>query len=56
MNTNVSKDTSFLSEEEVKLSVSSAEEETVSNYENECVGCKQDYRVMKWKDEWLQCV
>lgn len=44
------------SEEEVKLSDSSVEEGIVSDYENECIGCKEDYRVTKRKDKWFKCI
>lgn len=39
--------------EEVKLSDSAAKQEAVSDYQNECVGCKEDYQVTKRKYEWL---
>ncbi|KAF2889947.1 hypothetical protein ILUMI_16226, partial [Ignelater luminosus] len=40
--------------EEVVLGNSEEEEERLSNYENESVGCDEDFQNTKKKDDWFQ--
>lgn len=40
----------------VLLNDHSSGDEQFSDLENECVGCNEDYRLTKKKDEWLQCI
>lgn len=42
--------------DEVVINDSEDEEERLSDYENECVGCGEDYRKTKKKTDWIQCV
>ncbi|XP_031344709.1 uncharacterized protein LOC116171810 [Photinus pyralis] len=48
--------TSSESDGNVILDDSSSGEETLDDIENQCVGCLEDYRLTKKKEEWLQCI
>lgn len=41
---------------DVTLNDQSSTDEQFSDFENECVGCNEDYRLTKKKEEWLQCI
>lgn len=42
--------------EEIIVEESEDEAEPLSDYENECVGCGEDYRKTKKREEWIQCL
>lgn len=48
-------DSSSESEEDCPID-DSEEGEDLEDFENECVGCNEDYRKTKKKEDWIQCI
>ncbi|KAF2887962.1 hypothetical protein ILUMI_18211 [Ignelater luminosus] len=44
------------SSESEEVVLDNSEEEQLSDYGNECVGCREDFRKTKKKDDWIQCI